>query len=160
MKINRFVALALIAVLAVAAMAEVTTYAAAQGNEPPTPLQDCGAEDDDAAEAAEAGPDTDAIEEEVECGQQDSDADDVEEEFAGEAEEDNAEGPDQSITGSALDTASAAALAYTGGGRVTGTELSDEEGYYEVEVTFDDGHQVDVHLDENFNVLDQVADGD
>ena len=43
-------------------------------------------------------------------------------------------------------------------GRVTGTEVGDEEGYYEVEITRDDGSQVDVHLDKNFNVLDTPAD--
>ena len=63
------------------------------------------------------------------------------------------------ITGNALDRAKAAALQETGGGTVTGTEVRDEEGYYEVEVTRDDGSQVDVHLDRNFNVTDQSADG-
>jgi hypothetical protein len=48
-----------------------------------------------------------------------------------EAEDEN-EGPDVPITGSALDQASAAALDYIGEGRVTGTEVGDEEGYYEV----------------------------
>jgi uncharacterized membrane protein YkoI len=57
------------------------------------------------------------------------------------------------ITGAALEKASAAALAHTGGGRVTDTEVGDEESYYEVEVTLDDGSQVDVQLDENFNVV-------
>ena len=57
------------------------------------------------------------------------------------------------ITGSALERASAAALQETGGGRVTGTEADDEEGAYEVEVTLDDGRQVDVHLDQRFGVL-------
>ena len=74
--------------------------------------------------------------------------------------EDEAEGADVPITGDALDRASAAALEYTGGGRVTGTEVGDEEGYYEIEITLDNGRQVDVHLDENFNVLGQEADGD
>jgi hypothetical protein len=63
------------------------------------------------------------------------------------------------ITGSSLDRAKAVALQQTGGGRVTGSELRDEEGYYEVEVTHADGSQVDVHLDRNFNVLDASADG-
>ena len=52
------------------------------------------------------------------------------------------------ITGSALENATAAALEHTGGGRVTGTEVGDEESYYEVEVTLDGGRQVDVQLDE------------
>ena len=64
------------------------------------------------------------------------------------------------ITGDALTQASAAALDYLGGGRVTETEVGDEDGYYEVEVTFDDGRQVDVHLDQNFNVLGQEADAE
>jgi uncharacterized membrane protein YkoI len=63
------------------------------------------------------------------------------------------------ITGTALDRASAAALAHTGGGRVTETEAGDEEGAYEVEVTLPDGSQVDVHLDSGFNVLGDEVDG-
>lgn len=62
------------------------------------------------------------------------------------------------ITGEALNKASAAALAHTGSGAVTGTEVGDEDGYYEVEVTRDDGGQVDVHLDRAFNVLGSKAD--
>jgi hypothetical protein len=57
------------------------------------------------------------------------------------------------ITGEALTKASAAALAHTGGGSVTDTEVGDEESFYEVEVTLDDGRQVDVQLDEAFNVV-------
>ena len=62
------------------------------------------------------------------------------------------------ITDSALARASAAALDFTGGGQVTGTEIGDEEGYYEVEVTRADGSQVDVHLDSAFNVVGAAAD--
>jgi hypothetical protein len=58
------------------------------------------------------------------------------------------------ITGDALQRASKVALDRTGGGRVTGTELRDEEGYYEVEVTRSDGSEVDVHLDRGFKVID------
>ena len=67
--------------------------------------------------------------------------------------EDRAEGPDVPITGPDLDRASAAALEFLGEGRVTGTEIEDEESYYEVEVTRDDGSEVDVQLDESFNVV-------
>ncbi len=63
------------------------------------------------------------------------------------------------ITGSDLEKASAAALDETGGGRVTETEVGDEESYYEVEVTLDDGTQVDVQLDRDFNVVDTKRDG-
>lgn len=65
---------------------------------------------------------------------------------------------DKPITGTALQEASDAALAETGGGKVTETEIDDEESKYEVEVTLDDGSQVDVQLDENFQVVDSSAD--
>ncbi|MFI1488648.1 hypothetical protein [Streptomyces sp. NPDC020747] len=59
----------------------------------------------------------------------------------------------------ALEKASAAALAYTGEGKVTDSEVGDEEGYYEVEVTLDSGKQADVHLDKDFKVLGSQVDG-
>jgi uncharacterized membrane protein YkoI len=62
------------------------------------------------------------------------------------------------ITGDALSKASAAALQFTGGGTVTDSEMGDEEGYYEVEVTLNDGTEVDVHLDQNFRVIGSDAD--
>jgi hypothetical protein len=65
---------------------------------------------------------------------------------------------DTPITGPALERASVAALAATGGGRVTGTEVNDEESKYEVEVTLDDGRQVDVQLDEAFHIVSSAAD--
>ena len=55
--------------------------------------------------------------------------------------------------------ASAVALAHTGGGTVTDTEVGDEESYYEVEVTMDDGREIDVQLDEQFSVVGQEIDG-
>jgi uncharacterized membrane protein YkoI len=67
---------------------------------------------------------------------------------------------DKPIAAPALDRAGEVALQHTGGGRVTETEVGDEEGYYEVEVTRTDGSQTDVHLDRNFNVLGSAADGD
>jgi hypothetical protein len=84
----------------------------------------------------------------------DDDAAEVEDNEA----EDANEGADVPITGSALDQASAAALDYIGEGRVTATEVGDEEGFYEVELTRDDGSQVDVHLDEAFNILSHEND--
>jgi uncharacterized membrane protein YkoI len=65
---------------------------------------------------------------------------------------------EQPITGAALDKASEAALASTGGGTVTETEVGDEDSYYEVEVTLPDGSQVDVQLDESFAVVGSAAD--
>ena len=70
---------------------------------------------------------------------------------------DDSEAP---ITGTALDKASAAALDQVGGGRVTETEVGDEESYYEVEVTRADGSQVDVQLDRGFNVVGGEADSE
>ena len=67
---------------------------------------------------------------------------------------------EQSIEGSALERASDAALAETDGGKVTETEVGDEESYYEVEVTLDDGSQVDVQLDRDFSVVGSEADSD
>lgn len=66
---------------------------------------------------------------------------------------------EEPITGDALEQAGAAALEHTGGGTVTDTEVGDEEGFYEVEVTLGDGTQVDVHLDKDFAVLGDESDG-
>jgi uncharacterized membrane protein YkoI len=79
---------------------------------------------------------------------------------AGAAGNGDDDGADKPITGQALDRAKAAALDATGGGKVTETEVGDEEGAYEVEVTRADGSQVDVHLDKGFQVLSQAADSD
>ena len=79
--------------------------------------------------------------------------------FATAAEDEDAR-PDVAITGDALERAAEAALAHLGEGEVTDTEVGDEEGYYEVEVTFEDGSQVDVHLDEDFAVLGDERDGE
>ncbi len=70
----------------------------------------------------------------------------------------NEDSSGQQATGSGIEKAKSVALEYTNGGRVSGTEIGDEEGYYEVEVTRNDGSQVDVHLDRDFNVLSTPAD--
>jgi uncharacterized membrane protein YkoI len=67
---------------------------------------------------------------------------------------------DQPLTGSALERASAAALTHTGGGTVTETEAGDDGAAYGVEVRLDDGRQVEVNLDEDFNVIGQEDDDD
>ena len=59
-----------------------------------------------------------------------------------------------------LDQAKQAALEETGGGTVTGTEVGDEESKYEVEVTLDNGNQVDVQLDADFDVVGTESDGE
>jgi uncharacterized membrane protein YkoI len=66
---------------------------------------------------------------------------------------------DRPIEGPALERAERAALAETGGGTVTETEVGDEESLYEVEVTLEDGSQVDVQLDEEFQVVGTEGDG-
>ncbi len=75
---------------------------------------------------------------------------------AGQGGDDN----EQPIRGDALIRASEAALAHTGGGTVPETEIDDEESKYEVEVTLEDGTQVDVQLDENFQVVGSEVDDD
>jgi uncharacterized membrane protein YkoI len=75
----------------------------------------------------------------------------------GDGDDDEQETP---ISGAELERASAAALASTGGGTVTETEVGDEDSYYEVEVTLDDGSQVDVQLDRDFNVVSSSADAE
>jgi uncharacterized membrane protein YkoI len=80
--------------------------------------------------------------------------------IAGAAGGDDDDGGERAIGGAALDRASAAALDHTGGGRVTETETGDEESYYEVEVTRDDGSQVDVQLDRDFQVVGSEGDDD
>jgi hypothetical protein len=60
-------------------------------------------------------------------------------------------------TGSDVEKAKSVALDHVNG-RVTGTEVGDEEGTYEVEVIREDGSQVDVHLDSDYNVLSTPAD--
>ena len=69
------------------------------------------------------------------------------------------DGTERTITGTALARAKTVALAHTGGGKVTGTEVGDEESYYEVEVTLPSGGQVDVQLDESFDVVGSERDG-
>jgi uncharacterized membrane protein YkoI len=64
----------------------------------------------------------------------------------------------QQATVSNIEKAKSAALEHTNGGRVTGTEIGDEEGYYEIEITQDDGTRVDVHLDRDLDVLGKLAD--
>jgi uncharacterized membrane protein YkoI len=67
---------------------------------------------------------------------------------------------DQPLNGSTLDQAVAAALEETGGGTVTETEVGDDGAAYSVEVRLDDGTQVEVNLDRDFNVIGQEADDD
>jgi uncharacterized membrane protein YkoI len=67
---------------------------------------------------------------------------------------------DKPLTGSARERAISAALAYVGGGTVTETEVGDDGAAYGVEVRSQNGSQVEVQLDENFNVIGQEGDDD
>lgn len=67
---------------------------------------------------------------------------------------------DEPLIGSSLEQATAAALAHTGGGTVTETEVGDDGAAYGVEVRLADGRQVEVNLDGNFNVIGQENDDD
>ena len=62
------------------------------------------------------------------------------------------------ITGTALERAKAAALEHTGEGTVTETETDDEESFYEVEVTLEDGSETDVQLNRDFSVVGDESD--
>ncbi|HET9250333.1 MAG TPA: hypothetical protein VFP13_10420, partial [Actinomycetota bacterium] len=67
---------------------------------------------------------------------------------------------DRPLTGSALERASAAALASTGGGTVIETEVGDDGAAYGVEVRLEDGRVVEVSLDADFAVVGSTTDDD
>jgi uncharacterized membrane protein YkoI len=62
-------------------------------------------------------------------------------------------------TGPGAAKAKAAAVADVGG-TANAVEKDDEEGAWEVEVTKADGSTVDVHLDENFDVIGSEGDSE
>ena len=65
---------------------------------------------------------------------------------------------DQPLIGSALNKATAAALAHTGGGTVIESEAGDDGAAFGVEVRLDDGSVVEVALDANFQVVGDSVD--
>ena len=131
MKINRFIALAAIALLVVGAMGAIGMKVFAQ---PAAQSQNCDQQDDDAAEVQDA-PDTDNVE--LECGDQDEDG--------GEAE--SAEGEDAAPTGTPAISAAAAqktAEAYLNAGTAIKVELENENGKLIYSVEFSNGTDVEV----------------
>jgi uncharacterized membrane protein YkoI len=81
--------------------------------------------------------------------------------------DDNCADSEERLTGPDAQKAKSAAIAVVGGGTLTEVERDDgDDGYgtsggvYEVEVTRDDGSQVEVHLDGDYNVVGQEADED
>ena len=71
-------------------------------------------------------------------------------------------GSEEPVTGPSADRAAEAALAAAGGGSVLEIERQDDDGsgIYEVEVRREDGSQVEVHLDAQFQRVGTVADDD
>jgi uncharacterized membrane protein YkoI len=67
---------------------------------------------------------------------------------------------DKPLTGATLDRATAAALEHTGGGTVTETEVGDDGAAYSVEVRRNDGSQVEINLNESFEVIGTERDDD
>lgn len=67
---------------------------------------------------------------------------------------------DVPLTGSDLEKATQAALAHTGGGTVTVTEVGDDGAAYGVEIRKPDGRHVEVNLDSGFAVTGEEADDD
>jgi hypothetical protein len=67
---------------------------------------------------------------------------------------------DKPLTGEVLEQASAAALTRTGGGTVVETEAGDDGAAYGVEVRTRDGKQIEISLDDKFNVVRQEGDDD
>jgi hypothetical protein len=69
---------------------------------------------------------------------------------------------EEQVTGPEAQKAKSAALAAVGGGTVTEVERDDGNGTgaFEVEVTRDDGSQLEVHLDGGYDVVGQAADED
>jgi uncharacterized membrane protein YkoI len=165
MKLSRLLGVALISVLMLGGIAAGTMRAAAQTGTPPTPqVQACDVEDDDAAEPADAqAPDTDDIQEDVQCGQQDgpedgaADADGVDEQsplYAGSisVDESKFEGMTETEESAALaelaslseEDAQAAALAANPGATVVKVELDNENGAVVYSVELSDGSDVKV----------------
>ncbi len=69
---------------------------------------------------------------------------------------------EEQLTGPDAQKAKSAAIAAVGGGTVSEVERDDGygTGVFEVEVKRDDGAQVEVHLDRDYNVVGQQADED
>jgi hypothetical protein len=69
---------------------------------------------------------------------------------------------EEAVTGPDADRAASAAIEVAGGGSVSEVEFqeADGEGFYEVEVTRDDGSQVEVHLNGQFEPVGTAADDD
>ncbi len=143
MKINRFIALALIALLVVGAMGLLSYQALAQRNASQT-MQDCSSEEDDANESAETE-DTDEVEEE--CGDQ-TETEGNEADDANEAAETNGQDSSDETapanTGITADEAQAIVEAVNPGASTLAVEFDREGGKDVWEVELDNGQDVKV----------------
>ena len=77
--------------------------------------------------------------------------------------DDNGADSEERLTGLDAQKAKNAAIAAVGGGTITEVERDDgygTSGLFEVEVRRDDGTQVEVHLDSDYDVVGQQADED
>jgi len=138
MKVNRFIALAAIALLVVGAMGAVSMKAFAQSATPPTQT-DCAQQDGDTAEVQNA-PDTDNVD--LQCG--DQNAPDSGQEAEG---VESADGQDAAATGTPAITSEAAqktAESYLNAGTAVKVQLDDENGSLVYSVEFSNGTDVKV----------------
>jgi uncharacterized membrane protein YkoI len=80
--------------------------------------------------------------------------------------DDNGADSEERLTGPDTQRAKSAAIAAVGGGTISEVERDDgDDGYgtsgvYEVEVTREDGSELEVHLDGDYDVVGQEADED
>jgi len=74
----------------------------------------------------------------------------------------NAGDSEEQVSGPEAEKAKNAATSVVGGGNVTEVERDDGNGSgaFEVELTRDDGTQLEVHLDGDYNAVGQEADED
>ena len=134
MKINRFIALAAIALLVVGAMGAIGMKAYAQTT---TQTDACAQQDDDSAEIQDAQ-DTDNME--LQCGDQNESGEESE-------VDDSVEGQDAEPTGTPVITAEVAqktAESYLNAGSAVKTELDNENGALVYSVEFSNGTDVKV----------------
>jgi len=131
MKLNRFIALAAIALLVVGTMGAISMKAFAQTA---AQTETCAQQDDDSAEVQNA-PDTDNVD--LQCGDQNEVGEETE----------SADGQDTAPTGTPTITSEAAqktAESYMNAGTAVKVELDDEDGKLVYSVEFSNGTDVKV----------------
>lgn len=143
MRINRFIALAALALLVVAATGAISYHAfAATDATVPAQQQNCDQEDDDSAEVSDAV-DTDDVE--LQCGEQVEDGEPDGAEGAGSPESEAAEAAAlQSQAAISAADAESAALTANPSASVVKTELDDENGIVIYSVELSNGADVKV----------------